>query len=152
MKLRTAARAIVIQNNHILVSTYNDGNEVFYTVPGGGQAPGENLADTVRRECLEEAGIEVEVGELRFVREFIGNQHYETGELSELHQIEIFFLCTLKEGQEATTGNVPDPNMVGVEWLPLADLMKVRLYPMRLREELMDLQASSAPVYVGATG
>ena len=44
----------------LLVKTYNSG----WVFPGGQVEVGENVIDAVKREIMEEAGVEVEVGEL----------------------------------------------------------------------------------------
>ncbi|MDE7300413.1 MAG: NUDIX hydrolase [Lachnospiraceae bacterium] len=48
------------KNEVLLVNTYNSG----WVFPGGQVEVGENVIDAVKREIMEEAGIEVEVGEL----------------------------------------------------------------------------------------
>jgi 8-oxo-dGTP pyrophosphatase MutT (NUDIX family) len=52
--IRSAARAIIIKNDSVLlVQMKNDGGE-FFILPGGGQLHGETLVQTVKRECMEE--------------------------------------------------------------------------------------------------
>ncbi len=51
-------------------------------VAGSGQNPGEPLHWNLRRECGEELGIEVNIGELCFVREWIDGKRA-------IHQIEL---------------------------------------------------------------
>ena len=57
-----AGAGIVIneKNEVLLVNTYNSG----WVFPGGQVEVGENVIDAVKREIMEEAGIDVEVGEL----------------------------------------------------------------------------------------
>ncbi|MBM3861911.1 MAG: NUDIX domain-containing protein, partial [Verrucomicrobia bacterium] len=68
--IRNSAKAIIIRDGCVLLVRVNDEGGEWYVLPGGGQRHGESLHETVRRECLEEIGVEVEVGELRLVREY----------------------------------------------------------------------------------
>ncbi len=63
MPVHIAAAAGVVTNekNEILLVKHNRDNWVF---PGGQVEVGENLIEAVKREILEESGIEAEVGEL----------------------------------------------------------------------------------------
>jgi 8-oxo-dGTP diphosphatase len=47
------------------------GDDPFWTPAGGGIDFAEPLADALRREVAEEAGLTVEVGPLRYVLDFI---------------------------------------------------------------------------------
>ena len=62
MSIRSAAKAIIIKDNQILLNRcrHKDGS-IYYDLPGGGQHPYESLEDAVRREVMEETGFEVSV-------------------------------------------------------------------------------------------
>jgi len=60
LKLITSARAIMFKDNHIMTVT-NPGET--HILPGGRREDGETLIETVQRECLEETGWVVRVGE-----------------------------------------------------------------------------------------
>jgi len=66
ISLRNSVKAIIIEKNKILFIQQKapDTGEVFYVLPGGGQNGGETFIDTIKRECLEELGADVSVGEL----------------------------------------------------------------------------------------
>lgn len=57
-----AGAGIVLNENDevLLVKTYNAG----WVFPGGQVEEGENVIDGVKREVMEEAGVDIEVGEL----------------------------------------------------------------------------------------
>ncbi len=70
--LRDAARAVVLDpENRVLLTrlVHPDSGEVFWTTPGGGLDPGEELETGLRRELLEETGLDdVELGPLIWTR------------------------------------------------------------------------------------
>jgi 8-oxo-dGTP pyrophosphatase MutT (NUDIX family) len=113
----------------VLVSTYVDANGVWHVLPGGGQQRGETLYENLMREVLEETGLKIEIGRLRWVREFISGRHPDSLLDPSFHQVEITFECSVQDGAEAKLGRVPDLGQVGLDWLPIEDLTSVRFYP-----------------------
>ena len=73
--IRNSAKAIIIEGNKLLAIKLVDEEGYWYCLPGGGQEPGEALHDALRRECREEIDAEIEIGDLRFVRDYIGKNH-----------------------------------------------------------------------------
>ena len=73
----------------------NDEHGLYSILPGGGQEKGETLHAALRRECREEISAEVVIGELRFVREYISNNHEFAHEEPDMHQVEFMFACAL---------------------------------------------------------
>ena len=69
--IRTAARALIILNGKLLAIKMRDRSGIFYILPGGGQRHGETLREGLMRECLEEIGTDVKVGELLYVLSLI---------------------------------------------------------------------------------
>ncbi|MGF7029574.1 ADP-ribose pyrophosphatase YjhB (NUDIX family) [Paenibacillus mucilaginosus] len=136
--IRNSAKAVIWRGTKLLLTRNTDGRGgYFYLFPGGGQEPGEELRDAVVRECLEETGLEVEVGELLHVREYIGRNHQFAEWDSEIHQVEFYFECRLDEGVEVPeNGPNPDSSQVGVEWVEVQRLDSIELYPERLKRLL----------------
>lgn len=148
MKLRNSMKAIIIRNDTILLQKNEDKFGVFYLLPGGGMNAGETMHQALQRECKEEIGTEVTIGELRFIREYIGSNH-EFAELdSDVHQIEFMFVCTLPDGYEPQAGHTPDDRQIAVEWMQLNALHTIPLYPAVLKPILPDIRGN-APVYLG---
>ena len=82
-----------------------DRSGIFYLLPGGGQNHGETLKEGLQRECLEEIGTEVEIGELLYVREYIGKNHQFRNAHRAFHQVENVFRCTLPRPEEIGPGS-----------------------------------------------
>lgn len=127
--IRTAARALIILDQKLLAIKMRDRTGVFYILPGGGQRHGETLREGLTRECLEEIGTRVTVGELLYVREYIGKNHEFRNSHHAFHQVENVFLCSLPDPEGIGPGTEHDKKQIGVEWIPLEDLPACRLLP-----------------------
>jgi 8-oxo-dGTP diphosphatase len=151
MNIRTSAKAIIINDGKLLTIKLNDNGDYFYILPGGGQHHGENLYEALRRECLEEVGGHVEIGELVFVREYIGKNHELAKYHSHAHQNEFMFRCELVQPlKEGIKGSNPDKGQIGVEWLPIDELRSYNFYPKDLRETIIKYHSGEqVPTYVG---
>ncbi|CDO03859.1 NUDIX domain protein [Oceanobacillus picturae] len=151
MGIRNSAKAIIIQEAQLLAIKKQDQDGYYYILPGGGQEFGETLHQTLKRECIEEINVAVEIGDLIFIREYIGknHEHYEFD--SEAHRMNYMFLCRIAEGDtNLGNGTAPDDGQIGVEWLPLSELLNYRLYPQTLRKYIIDYnEGKEAPVYLG---
>ena len=147
--IRVAAKAVIIQQGSLLTIERQDRWGTYYVLPGGGQNPGEDLHQTLRRECLEEVGLEVIPGDLLFVRDYIVRNHEFAKEDGELHQLELIFACQVKADAHPAMGHDPDIGQTAVLWLPLAELDRHRLYPKALIGCLQRLDENHGPVYLG---
>ena len=147
--IRNSVKVIIIKDSKLLATKNEDQFGTFYLLPGGGQEQGETIYEALRRECLEEISAEVEIGELKFIREYIGKNHEFRKFDSDVHQIEYMFLCTLKPGSKLCNGSVPDYNQVGVEWLDLERLSEYRIYPKALTTVIAADGQLSSKVYLG---
>jgi 8-oxo-dGTP pyrophosphatase MutT (NUDIX family) len=138
-------KAIVVRDGALLVLRCRDADGDYFILPGGGQEPGETLHEALRRECREEVGAEIDIGELRFVRDYIG-AHHEFAETDTGHQVELMFDCSL--ASEPGEPSLPDTGQTGIAWLGVADLQTERLYPKVLRS-LLETERGAQPVYLG---
>lgn len=145
--IRNAAKAVIIKNQHLLTIKKQAGEAIYYTLPGGGQKPGETLHQALERECLEELGIPIKVGRLLYIREYIGKHHEFVSTDSEIHRVEFFFTCELVADVPPRHGDEPDKRQIGVEWLPLDQLDRFPFYPSVLRK-LLD-RPSHEGIYLG---
>src|SRR5262249_45302532 len=148
--VRIAAKAIVVQDRGLLTIKCRDKDGTYYLLPGGGQQFGETLHDTLQRECSEEIGCEIRIGELLFVREYRGWLHEFATAAKDEQTLEFMFACSVEGSVDQAQASQPDNGQIGVEWLALDDLAAYRLYPKAL-VELIDSFAKGAtcPVYCG---
>ncbi|MCL4516303.1 MAG: NUDIX domain-containing protein [Firmicutes bacterium] len=146
--IRVSAKAVIIKDGKLLTTLNVDSGGIFYLLPGGGQEPGEPLHVALKRECREEIGVEVEVGELFYVRDYIGRNHEFRDFDGGIHQLELMFSCTIPAGQEPSKGINPDAHQVAVEWLDIAELDGKRLYPQALKA-ILQSPVPKGVIYIG---
>jgi ADP-ribose pyrophosphatase YjhB (NUDIX family) len=144
---RNSVKAVIIRDERLLVIVKRDAVGEYFILPGGGQEPCESMPETLRRECVEEIGVGVEVGELLFVRDYIGRNHEFAEQEPDVHQVELMFACRVPDEYTPRVGEAPDPGEVGVRWLALDTLAGARLYPAALKVALASRATSR--VYLG---
>lgn len=118
--MRCRPALVILENNHVLVMKYQYGSQFIYNLPGGNTDPGESFPETVARECLEELGIDVEVGPLMLMGEIAASEKRATS-LHILFSGEI--LGGIPEIQPSET------TALEVLWLPVSMLNEVHMYP-----------------------
>ncbi len=127
--MRCRPALVLLENNHVLVMKYQYGDQFIYNLPGGNPDPGELLTETICRECMEELGIDVEVGQMLLMGQVSGTENRDD------------VLHILFEGE--LIGGIPElqvgeTNAQEVLWLPIDQLSQVTMYP-NIGEELVDL-------------
>lgn len=149
--IRIAARAVILDEQRVLLTENRDDQGTFCLCPGGGQLHGETLVQALLRECREEIGVEVDIGDLLFARDYVGVHHEFAATEPGVHQVELYFLCRLASGNPPTSGDAPDAWQTGVRWVLVEDLDQVRLYPAALVEPLRSLARGEGvgPTYLG---
>lgn len=93
---RIAVRGIIFKDGKLLcqkLTAYRRNDRDFWCTPGGGLDMGELLEDGLKREMIEETGIEPRIGRLLFVQQFTEDGKKE--------QMEFFFLIENPEDYEA---------------------------------------------------
>jgi len=99
-KLRIRVCGICFEENKILlIRHHNIGKQGYlWAPPGGGMEFGENAEECLKREMLEETGLDVSIKRMMFVNEYISHP---------LHAIELFFETEITGGQ-LITGKDPE--------------------------------------------
>ena len=146
--IRNAARALILQDNNILLLRKDgyEGGERF-ALPGGGQDLWETLEQALNRECMEEIGTRVEIRDLVYVADCLKPR--DTQPASTRHLVEFLFACTVPDDYVPVNGHHPDKHQVEVVWVSLDELAGMPLYPRSLAPYLADASESTGNVYLG---
>jgi len=128
-------RAVIIQDNRILLIKRVKPGDKYWVAPGGAVDPGESDQQALIRECQEELGVNVEVGKLFL--QVVSEKPATRG------QLEFFYQCQIVSG-EVGTGEGPeyqsDSGYIGSyqpEWVDLDKLLSLELRPRQLKEGLL---------------
>jgi 8-oxo-dGTP diphosphatase len=110
------AAAVIFRDGRVLLTRRADGQHLagLWEFPGGKLEPGESPEETLVRECREECGIEVEVGQILDVT------HHRYPEKDVLL---LFYRCTLLGGE------VENVQVADHAWVEPPDLDRYELPP-----------------------
>lgn len=129
--MKTRVRSVIVVNGLILlIHRIKEGLE-YWVFPGGGVEESDQSSEqALQRECLEEIGVEVHVGDL-FAE--------ETKEDAR----ELFYRCEILSG-EVGTGKGPEfqpgSNYKGTyefQWIPVAELEKCDVKPETIKMKIL---------------
>lgn len=146
---RNSCKAVIVQDDKILLTLNHDDTGDFYLLPGGGQKFGETLQQAILREVMEETGWLVKPGELILVRDYIGSNHEFAKWEADVHQTELIFRAIpIRHVEQAL---VPDPWQTGIEWVSIDDLKGGRIFPSVLKDILPEVISGTyrGPIYLG---
>jgi 8-oxo-dGTP diphosphatase len=118
-KVRVRTCGILIENEKVLLLKHKGlGEEGFlWLPPGGGVDFGETVAETLKREFLEETNLIVEVGRFLHFREFVKPP---------LHAVELYFRVE-RVGGMLELGTDPDSSeqiIVEVKWFSISEIQQ----------------------------
>jgi 8-oxo-dGTP pyrophosphatase MutT (NUDIX family) len=110
-------------------SRYEGEAEPAWTLPGGRQEPGETKAETVQREFIEEASLQITVGPLLYFSESLDLAR-------KLHVMNCTF--SLDESDLNASPRSRDSKVVTVEFVPIAQA------PQLLRADVLRIPVAAA--------
>ena len=136
------AAAGVVRNENgeiLLVNTPRHG----WVFPGGIVEVGENVIDGVKREVMEETGVEIEVGELFCVSSNTGKYPGYHGVKEIPTKLMLDFICRAK-------GGTPRPSEENIEsaWFPPEQVMDLIEYPAIRERFRAYLEYTGRPIYL----
>ncbi|MDN3609520.1 NUDIX domain-containing protein [Vibrio ostreicida] len=136
MQHRIRAAGILLKGDQILLLNVRDFSGQYWIPPGGGMEDSDQSSKhCVVREFKEEAGLDVEVGELICVREFLETQ-------SNRYHSEFFYLVSRYQGEphiDNLTGLNDENYIQSVAWVPVSELTEKRIYPAELKDKVLEM-------------
>ncbi|WP_160288644.1 NUDIX domain-containing protein [Pseudomonas knackmussii] len=142
---RIRAAGLLVREQSILLVRHEVDGDIYWIPPGGGfeSQSDRSTRDTVKRECREETGLEVEVGPLVYVREF-------AEPLAGRFHMELFYRI------DAWRGELSLDNLIGqggdehdireVAWVARDDLTRLpSFYPAELLDDVWDRLTAPIP-------
>ena len=136
-----AGAGIVLNENHevLMVKTHRGGWEF----PGGQVEVGENVIDAVKREIMEEAGIDIEVGEVFCISSNTGKYPGYNGVKEIPTKIMLDFICRAK-------GGIPRPSDENSEsaYIPQDKVLAMIQSPNIMERYKAYLEYTGRPIYM----
>lgn len=134
------AGVVINENNEVLmVKTYNAG----WVFPGGQVEVGENVIDAVKREVMEEAGVDIEVGEVFCISSNTRKYPGYNGVKEIPTKIMLDFICRAK-------GGVPRPSDENSEsaFIPKDEVLNLIQAPAIVERYKAYLEYAGRPIYM----
>ena len=130
---RYRAAAIIIEEDCVLFA----GNEIddYYYSIGGGVHVGET-SEAVKREVLEETGVEYEIDRLAVIHENFFNENQGSLKGMDCHEISMYYLMKPRGTKQLNSDSYSQGVRETMHWIPIKDLDKYKAFPTYLKEYL----------------
>lgn len=128
-KFVVRCRAIIVKDGKLLIVRHAE-NPDFAALPGGHLEWGEDVKECLRRELIEELGVEPQIGRLLYVNTFLDDGNVQP--------MEFFFEVTNAEEYEDVSGlpRTHAHELASIEWIdPSTD---AHLRPVELVQDLKE--------------
>ena len=114
--VKTVTAAIIVRDHNVLLTRRGPAEKLagFWEFPGGKLEDGESPSECLRRELLEELGVEADVGEIMAQSEY----HYDHGSFLLVGM----YACLASDNLKLTVHDQ-------AEWVPISALLTYRLAP-----------------------
>lgn len=116
---RVRVAGLIVRDGKILLAEHEKAGRRYWLLPGGGVEFCETVEEALKRELLEEADLEIEVGDLLWVVESVPEDRHR-------HVLNLIVAAEAKGDQ---LNPRPDRVLRDVRWIPIQDLANLTLYP-----------------------
>ena len=151
MSIRSTVKAIIINDNKVLLNRcFDENNGYYYSLPGGGQNQYETLHDAIIRECLEETGYNIVP--LRFsglYEEICDDPKIREIYPEYAHKMYHIFVCKLKDNILIKPTEIDDMQ-IDSEWINIDKLSKIRLMPEFLNNNIVNMINNHNSMFYGS--
>lgn len=127
---RIAAGGIILKDNAILLVRYrNTGGDSYLVGPGGALYWGENAAQAIIRETMEETGVMVQPRRVLWIEDL---------QCSLFKMCKIWMLCVIVNGEVRPTNGARAEGIIEAGWFKKGQLENELVYPPPLMQHDWD--------------
>ena len=131
---RYRAAAIIVEDGCVLFAG-NETEDYLYSI-GGAVHMGETAEDAVKREVLEETGVEYEIDYLAVIHEnfFVENGGSLKG--TDCHEIAFYYMMKPRGTKELNSNSFTQGVRETMHWIPIEEIGKYKAFPSFMKEYL----------------
>jgi len=143
-KFHLIARALILNNNHILLAHQKGADNTF--LPGGHIEVGESATTALKRELYEELRVDLEI------ENFLGcvEADWEDGEMSKNFEINLVFQAVINN-MDLNSPLTSHEAHLEFFWSPVGDLGKHNLLPFPLQELIRNYTSGNQSTWWAST-
>jgi len=140
MEHRISTDVLIVEDDEVLLVKHSDGEDSWWSPPGGGLEDGESLQDAAIREVKEEAGIDVELGDIVYLRQFSFG--------GDTNNLTVCFKGEKVGGEESVrrARELGEDEVRDGAWFSQEDLQGVKTYPDMLHDQFWEDVGDGFPV------
>jgi len=131
---RYRAAAIIVEDGCVLFAG-NEKEDYYYSI-GGAVHLGETAEDAVKREVLEETGVEYEPSHIAVIHENFFNESSGSLRGMDCHEIAVYFVMKPRGTRELKSNSYTQGVRESMHWIPIDDLDKYRVFPTFMKRFL----------------
>ncbi len=121
---------ILVRNDKVLLVKHRVDGKDYFVLPGGGSENGERPRETLRREFLEETGLNVSI------KRFLFKKHSKRS-----NRMEYYYEVVSDDNKAPSHLGAPDVSLgvlQGVEWIDFSALQKTILHPSMVKTFILE--------------